>query len=70
MDVLPSKMVEMIRMTAVLMAAVVIGNWFMAEQKKNKKRGLPWYRAYLTIPGVIILGAILILPFILICVRR
>ena len=45
---------------AVLIAAFVLGNWFLAEAKKAKKAGKPWYAPYLTIPGILIIVALLI----------
>jgi ABC-type tungstate transport system substrate-binding protein len=63
-------MVEMIRMAAVLIAAVMIGNWFMTEQSKNKALGLPWHRVYFTAPGMIVVVAILILPFLVVFLKR
>lgn len=50
--------------TAVLVAAIVIGNWFLAEVKKAKIYQKPWYKPYLSIPGLIILAA-LSLPIII-----
>jgi hypothetical protein len=47
----------------VLVAALIIGNWFLAEVRKAKLRKEPWYKPYLSIPGLIILAA-LSLPLI------
>ena len=62
--------VEIVRTGAVLIAAAVIGNWFMAEQKKNKIKGRPWHAAYRTPPGIIILVVIFILPLVLLAVKQ
>ena len=43
---------------AVLMAAIFIGHWFLNEVKKAKINRQPWYKPYLSIPGLIILAAL------------
>jgi ABC-type tungstate transport system substrate-binding protein len=63
-------MAEFFKMAAVLIAAVMIGNWFMAEQRKNKAQALPWFRVYFTAPGLIVAGAILVLPFLIVFLKR
>ncbi|MFH0726197.1 MAG: hypothetical protein V2B19_07585 [Pseudomonadota bacterium] len=50
---------EFMKMIAVLVAAIVVGNWFFSELKKAKATGAPWYRPYLTIPGILIIIAVL-----------
>ena len=52
------------RIIAPLLAAIFVGNWFMSEVKKARFKGAPWYQAYLSIPGLLIILAILI-PVIL-----
>ena len=47
----------------VLIAAIILGNWFLAEVKKANRQQQPWYRPYLSVPGLIILAA-LSLPLI------
>ena len=53
-----------VRIIAPLLAAIFVGNWFMSEVKKARFKGAPWYQAYLSIPGLLIILAILI-PIIL-----
>jgi len=53
-----------VRIIAPLLAAIFVGNWFMSEVKKARFKGAPWYQAYLSIPGLLIILAILI-PVIL-----
>ena len=48
----------MVKYVAVLIAAIIIGNWFLAEVKKARKQQLPWYKPYLSPPGLIILIAV------------
>jgi len=48
----------MVKYVAVLIAAIIIGNWFLAEVKKAHKQQLPWYKPYLSPPGLIILIAV------------
>ena len=47
------------KFAAVILAAVIIGRWFKAELDKAVINKEPWYTAYLTIPGLIIIFAIL-----------
>ena len=53
-----------IKIIAPLVAAILVGNWFMSEVKKARFKGAPWYQAYVSIPGLLIFLAIL-LPIIL-----
>jgi hypothetical protein len=57
-------MIEFAKMISVLLGAIILGNWFFTEFKKN----LPWYAAYLTTPGLLVLAA-LALPVIYWLVR-
>jgi len=54
-----SNLVNILRMVAVLVAALVVGNWFLAEIKKAQRQGAPWYQPYFSIPGILIVLAIL-----------
>jgi len=47
-----------VKYAGVLIAAIIIGNWFLAEVKKAKRKQQPWYQPYLSLPGLIILAAI------------
>jgi hypothetical protein len=47
-----------------LAAAIVVGNWFLSEVKKVRVKGGRWYEPYRSIPGIIIILAILV-PIIL-----
>ena len=49
---------SLVRMAAVLIAAILIGHWFLAEVKKSKIKRAPWYTPYLSVPGLIILAAL------------
>ena len=46
---------SIIKFIPILVAALLLGNWFLAETKKAKAAGKPWYAPYLTIPGVLII---------------
>lgn len=45
---------------AILIAAFLLGNWFLAEVRKAKRAKKPWYAPYLTVPGLLILITLLI----------
>jgi hypothetical protein len=49
---------DLIIILTTLMAAVLIGNWFLEEVAESGKSGRPWYTPYLSIPGIVILVAI------------
>lgn len=55
---------SIVRLIAVLVAAVLIGNWFLSELRKAQAARLPWYKPYISIPGLLIIAAVL-LPVIL-----
>ncbi len=57
-------MIKNLKYLSVLIAAVILGNWYLAEYRKARIAGLPWYRAYFTLPGILIVLIILILPVI------
>ena len=42
--------VQLIKMAAVLIAAIMLGNWFFQEVKSARARQKPWYTPYLTPP--------------------
>ena len=47
------------KFAAVILASVIIGKWFKNELDKATINKQPWYTPYLTIPGLIIIFAIL-----------
>jgi hypothetical protein len=55
---------EIIKYLPVLIAALLLGNWFMTEVKKAKIQQKPWYAPYISIPGILILLAISLPVFI------
>ncbi|MEJ2656863.1 MAG: hypothetical protein P8012_06655 [Desulfobacterales bacterium] len=57
------------KIIAPLVAAILVGNWFLSEVKKARFKGGPWYQPYLSIPGFIIIIAILV-PIILWIIKR
>ena len=62
-----SNLFNLIKYAAVLVAAIIIGNWFLTEARKAKMNKEPWYKPYLSLPGLIILAA-LTLPFIILLI--
>ena len=61
-------LISLLKYAAVLVAAIIIGNWFLNEARKAKAKKEPWYKPYITLPGLIILAA-LSLPLILLLVN-
>jgi len=60
---------NLIKYAAVLVAALIIGNWFLTEARKAKMNKEPWYKPYLSLPGLIILAA-LSLPLIILLIEN
>jgi hypothetical protein len=58
-------LVTLIKLIAVFAAATYLGRWFQAEMKMSKARKEPTYKPFLSLPGLLILGAIIFLPIIL-----
>ena len=44
----------------ILAAAFLLGNWFLSEVRKAKAAAKPCYAPYLTIPGLLVLVALMI----------
>lgn len=51
-----------IKICAILTASALIGNWFLTEVKTSKRKGEPWYRPYFSLPAILIICIILVLP--------
>ena len=58
---------NLIKYVAVLFAAIIVGNWFLIEVRQAKANVQPWYKLYLSLPGLIIIAA-LSLPLILLLI--
>jgi len=58
-------LITLLKAIPILIAALILGNSFLAELKKARVQGLPWYKPYLTPPGIIILIIILVVPIVL-----
>lgn len=52
--------ITILKAIPVLAATMILGNWFLSEVKKAKIRRLPWYRPYMTLPGVIVIVAVML----------
>ncbi|MFH1985861.1 MAG: hypothetical protein ABIL58_28845 [Pseudomonadota bacterium] len=57
-------MLLILKYAAVLAASAVVGQSFLGELKKARALDLPWYRPYLSLPGIVIILAILTPVFI------
>mgnify|MGYP006307041035 CR=1 FL=1 len=60
MDIL----VNIISAAAILVAGAIVGKMFLTESRKAQRSGAPWYAPYLTLPGILVLVA-LVVPLIL-----
>jgi hypothetical protein len=59
-----AKLLPVIQFACALAAAMILGNWFLTEFRNTRALGKPWYAAYLTTPGIIIILLIILLPLI------
>jgi hypothetical protein len=62
-------LISALKFIPVLLAAVLVGNAFLKEVRKAQQAKAPWYRPYLTAPGVIVVLALLA-PLVLWIVRK
>lgn len=46
---------KILEAVCVLAAAIMVGNWFLAEVRKSQARKAPWYAPYLSPPGIVII---------------
>ncbi|PID74016.1 MAG: hypothetical protein CSB33_00725 [Desulfobacterales bacterium] len=53
---------EVLKLFAVMMAALTLGKWFQSELTKNRRAGRPWHAVYASPPGLLILMIVLLLP--------
>jgi hypothetical protein len=44
----------------ILIAAFMLGNWFLSEVKKAKAARKPWYTPYMTVPGILVIVTLMI----------
>ncbi len=47
-----------------LLAAAILGNLFLAEARKARAKNAPWYAPYFTLPGMMVLSAVLGVPLL------
>lgn len=50
---------QIARLCAVMLAAVLLGKWFLSEVGRARAMGKPMITAYLSIPGILILLGVL-----------
>ena len=63
-------LIKILRLLAVLAAACILGNWYLAEVKKARAANLPPYRAYFSLPGILIILLALLLPVLARLIQR
>ena len=56
--------VLLLKLAALMAAAIFLGNWFLSEVRAAKRNRLPWHAPYLSIPGILII-VILMLPLLI-----
>ena len=61
---------KILRFLAPLVAAILVGNWFLSEVKKARATNQPWYRPYVSPPGLLIILAAILIPIILWIIKK
>jgi hypothetical protein len=56
---------HLIKLAAILAAAMMLGNWFLSEVKAARATQKPWYTPYLSLPGITIIVIAIALPLLL-----
>jgi hypothetical protein len=64
-----SDLLRLLKLATPLIAAVIVGNWFLGEAKRAKLAGKPWYTPYLSIPGLLIL-VVMMIPLVLWVIKK
>ncbi|MCP4687506.1 MAG: hypothetical protein GY859_05605 [Desulfobacterales bacterium] len=65
-----SNLIEILKMVPILIAALLLGNWFMSEVKAARLKGKPSWKPYLSPPGLIIIAAVVILPILMLYLKK
>ena len=55
---------ELLRMAAALIAGAMLGSWFLKEVRRCRAAGQPWHAPYRTVPGILVLLTVIILPLL------
>ncbi len=63
-------LVTILKMLGPLVAAILVGNWFLSEVKKARAGRQPWYRPYVSPPGLLIILAAILIPIILWIIKK
>ncbi|MGD8368918.1 MAG: hypothetical protein PVG78_14875 [Desulfobacterales bacterium] len=64
-----NELLSILKFVPVLIAAVLVGNAFLKEVQKARRQKAPWYKPYLTVPGVIVVIALLA-PLVLWLIKK
>jgi len=54
-------MIAVLKLACAMIAAMILGNWFLSEVQKSKRNNEPWYKPYYSPPGLLIISAMTIL---------
>lgn len=58
-------LVLLMKMMACLIGGIAVGNWFFSKARQGQRQQAPWYQAYFSVPGLIIILALIFLPIFL-----
>lgn len=56
---------SILKLIAVIIAAILVGNWYQSEAKKVRAGKKSWYHLYTSLPGILIIIVIVLLPIVL-----
>ncbi len=55
---------KILEAVCVLVAAILVGNWFLGEVRKSQAGKAPWYAPYVSLPGIVIM-LVMAIPIVL-----
>lgn len=62
-------LVDILKIIAILAAAIIVGKWYQSSVKKVRAQGKPWYAPYLSLPGLVVIAMVILLPIIIYLMR-
>lgn len=58
-------LLSLFKVIPILIAAIILGNWFLAEVKKGRHAKAPWYAPYVSLPGLLIITIVILIPVLM-----
>ena len=55
----------LLKIIPAMIASIMLGNAFLSEVTKNRVTGGPWYKPYISPPGLLVITACIVVPLVL-----